>query len=386
MKKQAFTLVEIIIWILITSIVIIWWFQAFTSLFIWKISLMEKAKIQSDSFYFSTKLYDLIKKWWLIDYEEYFNRKVVWLSFSWWHYLNQTWFWNFWSGWVLWTSNYWNWFYYCVSSWATFGSWWCYSNNNISSTDITSWILDQDYNWIPQRYGQYSFQFIDYNYNSDADRWDEDGDWNIKLDTDDLYIWTWPSAFSWSSDVKELYLLSWDKKTRNLFRWYVYPDPDMPTTATCNIDSSNVITWSGCIWTVEYLKLDWVDWWMDHNQSVIDLDNTQYDWVVDTWLIAKEFSWENNTSTGVVAWSSDFNYWKPLFPDTINVTDFKVYAYPNNDYNYNWILDAIDDKVSNYVTISYWIKPSWKVRKNLKGDFEEIKFNTTINLTDIYSN
>ena len=39
-------------------------------------------------------------------------------------------------------------------------------------------------NWSPQAYGQYSFQFIDYNSDWDGD-WDEDGDGDEKGDDDD---------------------------------------------------------------------------------------------------------------------------------------------------------------------------------------------------------
>jgi hypothetical protein len=47
---------------------------------------------------------------------------------------------------------------------------------------------DQDYEGFFQRYGQYSFQFIDYNSNYDADGGDENGDGEIVGDDDDEYL------------------------------------------------------------------------------------------------------------------------------------------------------------------------------------------------------
>ena len=94
-NKKAFTLIEIIVSIVILIIVIIWWFNAYTAVLIWKIKLIEKTDIQKQAFYFSEKFFEELKKWWTIDYEEYFNRKIVWVTTSSGHYDLNTWFWNF---------------------------------------------------------------------------------------------------------------------------------------------------------------------------------------------------------------------------------------------------------------------------------------------------
>ena len=73
LNKKAFTLIEIMLWIVIVSIVIVWWFNSYTRVWLWKINLMEKSNMQKDSFYFSEKLFQIIKEWGIIDYEEYFN-------------------------------------------------------------------------------------------------------------------------------------------------------------------------------------------------------------------------------------------------------------------------------------------------------------------------
>ena len=277
-----FTLIEILTWILIVSIVMIWGFQALSSITIWKVRLIQKTNIEKDSFYFTERLFEEIKKWWTIDYEEYFNRKVVWTSYASGHYLDETGFWNFGNGWNVWTNTFWWWFYHCVSwiwIWNKLLDTWCYTLN------------------IPQRYGQYSFQFIDYNSNYDDDWWDEDWDWNIIWDDDDEYLWLWPSAFTWWTDIKEIYLISWDKKKRTLFRWNVWYDPDHPTyswatqtNTACDFSDASTPTWSWCLWTIEFLKLEWKDWWFDHDTSNTNT-TWEFDWLIDTWIIDNEFSW-----------------------------------------------------------------------------------------------
>lgn len=379
LNKLWFTLIEILVWVLIFSIVIIWWFQALTSVTIWKVKLMSSVDNQKQIIYFQEKLFDEIKKWWLIDFEEYFNRKVVWTAFSSWHYTINTWFWNFWSWWNVWTNTFWDdFFYQCRSwNWTDMSSWilnptkWCYDSNfNIYWNSV---------NWKPQRYWQYSFQFIDYNSNFDSDMWDEDWNWSIVWDDDDEYLWDWPIVFwSWT-DLKELYLISWDKKTRTLFRWNVNIDPNAPSSAICNINWSNVITWSWCIWTIEMLKLEWKDYWYNHLSW--DSDLWEYDWLIDTWVIHNDFWWWNE----YVAWSLSQNFWISLFPDDINVSKFEVFLYPNKDPDLAWKTIDSSVNIAPYVRLNLEMWPSWKTKNKSKWNPKNIKFSTTISLTDIFS-
>ena len=375
-----FTLIEIMVWIVIFSIVMVWWFQALFAINIWKVRLMSNVDSQKQIIYFGEKLFEEIKKWWLIDYEEYFNRKVVWTTFSSGHYDKNTWFWNFWNWWDPWDEwdslpvPFWAWFYQCIS-WDLSSGWtkmtwsWCF--DNMLNTD------NFDFTWVPQRYGQYSFQFIDYNSNYDDDGWDEDWVNWIMWDDDDEYLWDWPVAFTWWINQKELYLISWDKKNRTLFRWNVKLDPKAPDSATCTLDSNNIITWSWCLWTIEFLKLEWKDYWLDH-ESWTGLE-WEYDWVIDTWLIDKDFSWWAE----IVAWTGSTNYRVPLFPDSINVSDFKVFVYPNKDFDLSW--KSKDVNLSPYVRLSLTFWPSWDTKRKIKWKSNDVNFSTTISLTDIFS-
>lgn len=378
-KNKWFTLIEIIVWILIISFVIVAWFQAYAKLWLGKIKLIEKANIQNNSFYFTEKIFQLVKESWTVDYEEYFNRKVVWTDYENWHFKNDTGFWNFWNWWVLETETYWDLYYYCRSwDWIEMTWSWCYDDVDLNEYGL-------DYTWEPQRYWQYSYQFVDYNSNADADLWDEDLDWKITWDADDEWTWRWPVVFDSGSDTKELYLISWDKKKRTLIRWRLEEDAYMPDSESCDIDSDWLtVIWEWCRWTVEFLKLEWRDWWLDHDISSTDSDWTQYDWVIDTWLIDDSFS--ELSEWDVVAWSNDKNYREELFPESINITDFQIYLYPNIDFSRSWRDSNLDSAISPYVTINFKIKPSWKTRVLLGYDSEELNFSTTVNLTEIYSN
>jgi len=373
---KAFTLIEIMIWITLFSIIITSWFYAFSAVSVWKIKLIWETNIEKESYFFSERLFEEIKKWWVIDYEEYFNRKVVneWYpldEFLSWHYKYDTWFWNFGSWWTVWTDSYWDYFYFCRSwSGTSMWTWWCYNNNfNIYWTNVI---------WEPQRFWQYTFQFMDYNsnINNDTILWDENGDGDILWDDDDENIWIWPEAIANSWEVQELYLVSWNKKTRTLFRWNVIEDPDRPTGANCNFSIPKTPTWSWCLGSIEFLKLDLKDLWKSH-----DLWTWAYDWNPETWVINSDFAW----TWWLVAWSNSWNYWVPLFPKSINVKNLEFYLFPNKDINLSWKDSLSSSNFSPYLRIKYTLTPSRSKRWWIKWKIPELTFSTTIALSDLFS-
>jgi hypothetical protein len=58
------------------------------------------------------------------------------------------------------------------------------------------------------------------------------------------------------------------------------------------------------------------------------------------------------------------NYRQPLFPTSINVTDFRVFVYPNIDYNNAW--KNTENIISPYVILNYKIKPSREAKSKIK--------------------
>jgi len=363
-----FTLIETLVGTLIFSVVVIAGFSALNSILVWKVKLIEKTNIQKEAFYFSEKLFEMIKTWGLIDYEEYWNRYSYDTTYGSGHFINPTGFGNDNSS-----------PYYCLS-WNALSMWtaWCLTGFNTNPASST---LNSDYSWTPQRYGQYEVQFIDYNSDSDNDVWDEDNsaeaEYSFIWDDDDLYLWRWPEAFPAWSDVWELYLINSDGNERIYFRLNTILDPDAPTWATCTW--TNTMTGSGCLWTIEFLKLTGVDYGYDHLNTGGAFDN---DGLIDTWLIHDDFE---SSAGDVVATAGSPNYWQALFPDTIHVRDVQFFPYPNKDLEYSWRDGSSDINISPYVRISMTLTPSWKSRKKIRGEVPEIEINTTVQLTDIFN-
>lgn len=376
--KPWFTLIEIMIWIVIFSIVIVSGFTAYFSVLWSKAKLIERTTIEKNAFYFSEKVFEMIKKWWEVDYEEYFNRIVTGNStYSSWHYMRPTWFWNFWHTWIPNSTIYWSDHYYCISwNWSSnrIWTWWCY---NTTRNDVSTNMLNN-----PQRYWQYYLNYIDYNYDYNSDWWDHDWDWNFRRDDDDEFTWEWPEVFISGTDVKELYLISNDRKSRTLFRWNVRQDPDHPSfpASSCDFTNPQNPTGSWCLWTIEFLKLDWKDWWNDHASG--SNDSTEFDWVIDTWLINQDFT----STINEIAWST-LNYNRVrLFPDDISVRNFKLFVYPNKDRLNAWKNTSPDVNISPYIKMQMTLTPSWLRRQQMKWKIPEIPLNMTISLSNILSN
>lgn len=378
--KAGFTLIEIMVWVLIVSILMTGWFYALTSINIGKIKLIESTNMEKEMFYFSEKLYEIIKKGWLIDYEEYFNRQTYdSITFTWWYYTNKSWFWN--GTWGM---------AYCVSpNWALNSlTGWCITSNNATLSWVSIWNITN----TRLLYGQYSYQFIDYNSNGDTDAGDEDGNGNIAWDIDDEFVWLGPDAFDPTWKVYEVYLINGEKTKRTYFRWNVKVDPNKPSWPQCNgltwIPSS--LTGSWCLWTIEMLKLEGKDWWYDHTSW--NNDGAENDGIVDTWIYDREFYGLDSSITNnqIIA---DFNgstnpsdaYWVPLFPDTMSVMNVEFFLFPNKDIKLAWKDFSSNINMIPYLRIKFTLSPSWKKRRGMQGNPPSFDFSTTLSLTDIFS-
>lgn len=238
-NKKWFSLIEIMLWIIIFSIIIVAWFDAMWSIVSWKIKLVEKADINKEAYFFSERLFEEIKKWWTIDYEEYFNRRVVWTTTNSWYYSLATWFWNYWNWWSIWTSTYWSGMYYCLSSsWSSMWNKWCFLSYN------TDWV---NFTWKPQRYSQYFYQHIDYNSNMDWDKWDEDDDSNWTV-----VVWTWNTSLSDTGIV-----FHYDMSTTT---WGLLKDlwPNWNNWKCFNLSNAEISCWNTA-WPIISNKI-WNNW------------------------------------------------------------------------------------------------------------------------------
>jgi len=383
-SNKWFSLVEILIWILIVTTIMIAAFQALSAVWIAKVKIIEQSEIEKQAYFSSERLFELIKKWWTLDYEEYWNRYSYDATFSSWSFLTPSWFGNFGNSGNPTSNSYADGPYNCISNgwWASMWTNWCVITNN-RSYDLLS--VNDDYRWQPQRYSQYQRQFIDRNSDNDTNNGDENGDGSIFWDDDDLFLGIWPKAFSWSVDenkVWELYLISNDGRERTYFRWRVETASGgfVPTGAICDYSNPSNPVWEACQWTIEMLKLVWVDYWYDHISWTWDSDWSEDDWLIDTWLIHEDYAWWN---TNVVAWSNTQSYWQAIFPNTINIKDFEVYSYPNKDIRYSWRDNDPLILLSPYIQISYSIEPSLETKAKIIWESPRVDISTTIQLSNL---
>ncbi len=381
-NSRWFSLIEILVGILIISMVMLAWFQSLSAVGIWKIKIIEKTKIEKEAYFAWEKFFEMIKKWGTIDYEEYWNR----YSYSTWytdgHFTDPSGFGNFGDNRPnVWNTSYGRKPYHCLS-WLGDNMW---TDGCIwPKYNIRFWLWgpDEDKSW-PQRYTQYSRQFIDRNSDGDNDGWDEDGDGSIINDADDLHIGIGPKAFIGGNlEAGELYLINAAGNERTLFRWNVITDPDKPPSATCTplIPWEKSMTWSGCLGTVEFLKLRGEDYGYDHDVASFDGDWSQWDGIIDTWMIHQDFL---PNTTPVVAGSNNINYWQSIFPNSIHVSDLRFYLYPNKDSRYSWRDNSLSLQVAPYLQLKMTVQPSWKQKRKIKWPIPSVDITTTIQLSDL---
>lgn len=377
-----FTLIETLVAILIVSIVMIWAFRALSAVWIAKVKIIEKTEIEKQAYFAGEKFFELIKKWWTIDYEEYWNRYSYDTSYMSGHFLQASGFWNYGRWGVVETLSYGDAPYSCISNWGAVWDNGCLSDKN---TSFDGGDQNIDYTWEPQRYTQYERQFIDRNSDNDNDLWDEDGDGNIIGDDDDLFLGVWPEAFSWSinkNKVGEIYLMNQQWNERTLFRWNVglADTSDIAPGDICDFtDPEKPVGWA-CQWTLQMLRLSWRDYGHDHSIWSIDSDGSQYDGVIDTWIIHQDFS---STSSEIIAGVDAENYWQNVFPDSIHVRDVEFYVYPSKDLELSWRDPDLWVLIAPYLQISMTLQPSAKIKKKLIGQTPSVDITTTIQLTHL---
>lgn len=380
--KVWFSLIELIIGITIVTMVMISGFQALSMIGIGKIKIIENTKIQQEAYFATERLFELIKKWGKIDYEEYWNRYSYNPgSFSSGHFLQNSGFGNYGNR------------HYCLS-WNGLPMWsgGCLTNFNVDSNSANPNI---DYSWERQVYNQYKRQFIDYNGDADADIGNEDASpaWSesFKGDDDDIFLGMGPAAFPYSQALPELYLINNAGTERTFFRWKVGYDPFDPnynivtgTNPHCNFTVAQFPTGTGCLWTIQMLKLTWLDEWYDH--GIYDGNAAGGFWdddgEIDTWLIHKDF--DPTYSTGRLATTTANWYWQNIFPDTIHVSNVAFYLFPHKDIEYSWKDPSAQIQVAPYLQMKMTLQPSAKEKRKIKGITPQIEIATTIHLSDLY--
>lgn len=399
-NKSWFTLIELMVAITIVSIITMSWFSVLNNAMTSKVFISEKIQIEKNAFVASEKFFELIKKGGTIDYEEYFNRDMLWdAQDQYWNFLVESKYWNEWDTEIYsWTPPY---FYYCRSiTWNKVENW-CNEDihQNIRVIDESGSTSSNSMRWTNQIYWQYSFNFIDYNSNFDKeldnDKWDENYDGNIIWDLDDTNLGVWPVAFTpEDKEFNYLYLVNPKTNERTFFEYRKILDPAAPTWITCP-DSSLSDPERFCMWQIIIKRMAWKDWGQTVSLTWTKdtSDPTFWDWVIDTWIVHPEVSWKDESVDieSQIAHLDDDSDWisnideyaYSIFPDTINVKSIKYRVYPNIDSKYAWkALPDAKANISPFIRMEMVIAPSQKGKARFNLWDTKSSFSTTINLNN----
>lgn len=369
-RKSAFTLVEIIIVVVIFSTMIISVIQLFISMSKTKVEVEAKETLLKWSYYTMETLANVMQNY-TIDYEQYFNRKLSWCNswlwqadaFTWWSDINQPncqifdGYWNKNSLNSLNNDHYW--LYYC----STTAWWWIIKN----TSNILNWCY-QTTAWA-QSFWQYQISYLDVK--SDADWASADPASNVLFDDDDLKQWLWPIAIGDNTNIKELYLISKDKKHRTFIRRSLVSswDFDRNWIVDKNIDK---------LYTLQILRLRGYDAWNNHQWDGSSAEWYQ-DWIIDTWVCDSEKWFVCHWNQVMINWKpynlpADQNdWWANMLDWSISLNNLTFQIYPVKDPKVAWWEENI--QVNPYFSVNF--------SSNLYGQNWSDKYNPArlINLT-----
>lgn len=271
-----------------------------------------------------------------IDYEEYYNRQMVWCIRTD----------NIWDEfkWNIWTSG------YCTN----FTAYWNENSNKDIRSSLLTWYHDiykcsssegspKDIKWFPpirpikqqecgdkkgkQSYGQYVALFTDIK--KVIDEWDDEDLW-------DMVVKHEIPAIRDKDNIQELYLISNDWKRRLFFRRKLF---------TWNDEQSQ--------YKIQILRLRWFDAWQKHNFDEQD-NEWLYDWQIDTWVCDTSmwFVWQ----WASISWAYS-NYHLPKDVDDCWV-DFTYWN--TNIYAWNLSISPVGDPDL------FWAKKEKQINPYLK--------------------
>jgi hypothetical protein len=369
-KFRSFTVVElltvtVILWLILPSIITIYTFMIRANR---EFVLRENTIHQWYEFF--EKLNILMQDY-TIDYEEYYNRQMVWCSKD----EPNFWTWadfkrNIWISWYCTEfTAYWNhnstqkninfneidWSYHDIYN--------CSSNEEENSNGISHRVVKKDTCWTiwdKQSFGQYKALFID------------------EKRVDDLYDWedrwqplnTSINAIIDANNIQELYLISHDGKNRLFLR--------RKLVAT---------GWDYAQYRVQMLRLRWFDAWQKH--SFDDSSDWLYDRQIDTWACDAAMWFTCNWSGVWWAYSgyhlpSDVNdWWIDLTYGNTTIAARNISISPLNDPELYWIDQG--KQINPYMrilTVNEIYSP-YSYSGNSILEFK-VPLETTINMKDFY--
>jgi len=369
--KKWFTLVEMLIVVSVLWLVFVIIINAYYKLIDSKTDIYVRSLLTQNTNTVAEKI-NLIMKNYTIDYEEYFNRRMVgcdqdgWENFTWdvgenWYCDKFTTYWN--SNW-LGISSTWNVLYYCSSvasdwtrkevvGWTTDCEWEDNTWSNYIYAEKNSWDLENGSGcWLSlgagkvQSYGEYAVQFWDVNKNAD---WV----YGCKWDDDDVDLWKWPIAIGDNSNIKELYLISKDWKKRILLRRKLIYSGDLN-------NDGRVDNWEK-LYKIQILKLRWFDLWENHDWNW----KYAYDGKIDTWACDKAegfiCKWLSLDSLWYIWYNlpEDINdWWKDYNITDLSIDNLNFTIYPSKLPTLAWQED--DFQIYPFVQMDLTTRFYWK--------------------------
>jgi hypothetical protein len=335
MRRRAFTLVEMTIVLVTFSILISFIFGFYVQMVQLKVDVEARQTLIDKSHFLMEKLHIVMADY-TIDYEEYFNRFVVWCE--------------------AWGSTDANGNGYC-DDFTNYGNgpsnvsapYYCSSDIGSPSGNVHPYTAGQwCFSWFGgdhQSYGQYALQALDAHNDADLIAWRVG-------DEDDEDMGTLPAVID---DPEELYFISYDGARRLFIR--------RALVGTGDWDSDNIVDPTDRLFVLQQLQLKGFDAWYEHDFQ--GWGAWVFDGKIDTrWCDAElgyACQWALNTSNSnslialyAATWyafaSGTNDGWVNLFDKSLTVTKWNISIAPTKDPNLAWNEDAF--QMSPYVTIA----------------------------------
>ena len=374
-RVNAFTLLELTLSVCIIGLLLPSMFSLYNFIIKSNREIVARQNTIQQWYEFFERLNILMQDY-TVDYEEYYNRQMVWCTSSsdnarWSSFTRDTW-----KDW------------YC----SEFTAYWNRSSfNDVDSLDHNIYYCSSErmVNWIwtkvvkgngqngcgrngnKQSYGQYAALF------KDVKGWTG----IIVGSEDDEELWrifnSSVNAIADANNIQEIYLISHNWKNRLYFRRKLVRED-----------------WNFTQYKIQMLRLRWFDAWRKHNFSITDKSNEWlYDWVIDTWACDTSmwfiWSWDS------VGWAySEYHLpfdvedcWIDLTYGSTNIYSWNISISPLWDSDLFWA--APEHQWNTYMkimTVNWVYIPtffwSWRTASSIK-DFK-VPLETTINMKDFY--
>ena len=390
---SAFTLIELILVIVIVALLIPSIFIMYEFLIRSNREIHARQDTIQQWYEFFEKLNILLQDY-TVDYEEYYNRQMVWCTptgLTWSNFTR-----NIWLSW------------YCTNFSA-------YGNENSTNRKVNFSNLSWQYRdvyycssaepnkakipqksknvpvvvgsnhcwkiWSKQSFGQYANLFIDVHGDTDlqSDSWYGSFVW----DSDDENLWRSNiDAIQDSNNIQELYFISHDWKSRLFFRRKLIHIDE-------TVNNGGYYTQ----YKIQMLRLRWFDAGQKHSFEITDDNLWLYDWVIDTWACD---SWMWFEWHGTDVWWAYSGYKLPLDVDdcwvdlthgATTVSVWNMWISPVTDSELSWADQTRQiNAYMKILTVNGIYPPYYKGRMSSSiADFK-VPLQTTINMKDFYRN